>query len=64
MKKRNLLLWVYFGFLLMPLYWMLNTSFKTNEEILSYMHWFPHNFTVQNYVKIFTSPFWRRGLLN
>ncbi|MBS3813197.1 carbohydrate ABC transporter permease [Candidatus Bipolaricaulota bacterium] len=64
MKKRNVALWVYFAFLIMPIYWMLNTSFKTNNEILNYMHWFPHNFTVKNYVTIFTSPFWRRGFLN
>ncbi|HKW85246.1 MAG TPA: carbohydrate ABC transporter permease, partial [Burkholderiaceae bacterium] len=34
-KKRALFLIVYLLFAILPVYWMLNMSFKTNEEILS-----------------------------
>ena len=33
-KKRNLFLLLYIVFALLPIYWMVNMSFRTNQEIL------------------------------
>jgi glycerol transport system permease protein len=55
---------LYIGFLLLPLYWLLNMSFKTNQEILSTFSLWPQNFTLDNYVVIFTDPSWYRGYIN
>ncbi len=35
MKKRHVALIIYFGFLLLPIYWLLAMSLKTNVEITS-----------------------------
>ncbi|MFS2008515.1 carbohydrate ABC transporter permease [Azospirillum sp. CT11-132] len=49
---------------MLPIYWMVNMSFKTNEEILSGLTLFPRNPTLQNYVTIFTDPSWYSGYIN
>jgi glycerol transport system permease protein len=55
---------VYIIFLMIPLYWLLNTSFKTNQEILGAFTLWPKNFTWDNYLTIFTEPVWRAGYIN
>ena len=55
-QKRRLLLACYIVFALLPIYWMVNMSFKTNEEILSSFSFFPQHFTWSNYKTIFTDP--------
>ncbi len=45
---------LYLVFLMLPLYWLLNMSLKTNAEILGDFTLFPRNLTFQNYVTIFT----------
>ena len=42
----------------LPIYWMVNMSFKTNEEILSSFSLFPQHFTWANYKTIFTDESW------
>jgi len=64
MKPRHLLLVVYVVFLMLPLYWLLNMSFKTNEEILGAFTLFPHEFTLDNYRVIFTDASWYMGYVN
>ncbi|MEE9184736.1 MAG: carbohydrate ABC transporter permease [Acidimicrobiia bacterium] len=64
MKKRHLLLVLYVVFLVLPLYWLLNMSFKTNQEILGGFTLFPQNFTLDNYRVIFTDPSWYMGYVN
>jgi glycerol transport system permease protein len=64
MKKRHLLLILYFVFLVLPLYWLLNMSFKTNQEILGAFTLFPQNFTLDNYRVIFTDRSWYMGYVN
>ncbi len=64
MKKRHLLLVLYVVFLVLPLYWLLNMSFKTNEEILGVFTLFPREFTLDNYRVIFTDPSWYMGYFN
>jgi len=64
MKRNRIWLIVFFIFLLIPIYWMLNMSFKPNQEILQKLTWYPHNFTLKNYAQIVTSDFWRQGYIN
>ncbi len=42
---RAAMLFLYVAFTLIPLYWMLNTSLKTNEETLSVFTLWPQNLT-------------------
>ena len=55
---------VYIVFLVLPLYWLLNMSFKTNQEILSTFTLWPQDFTLDNYITIFTDPSWYNGYIN
>jgi len=55
---------LYLLFLLLPIYWLLNMSLKTNEEILSTFSLWPHDFTLENYKTIFTDPSWYSGYIN
>lgn len=54
----------YILFLLLPIYWLLNMSFKTTNEILGSFTLWPREFTLENYVKIFTDPTWYMGYVN
>ena len=63
-RRKVIGLSLYVGFLLLPIYWLLNMSFKTNEEILSGLSLFPQEFTLANYAKIFSDPAWYSGYLN
>ena len=49
---------VYITLLMVPIYWLINMSFKTNAEIISSMTLFPHEPTLENYRTIFTDPSW------
>ena len=55
---------LYILFLLLPIYWLLNMSFKTTNEILGTFSLWPREFTLENYRKIFTDPTWYNGYLN
>ena len=58
------LLVLYLALAMLPIYWMLNMSFKTNEEITGVLTLFPANFTLANYRTIFTDPSWYSGYIN
>jgi glycerol transport system permease protein len=64
MRKRSLALIVYFLFILLPIYWMVNMSLKTNDQILVAFSLFPETPTLANYVEIFTNPAWYSGYIN
>ncbi len=65
MSKRKVIpLLIYILFLLVPIYWLLNMSFKSNTEILGGLTLFPQDFTLANYKVIFTDPSWYTGYLN
>jgi len=64
MKPSRLLLPLYLLFSLIPIYWMVGMSLKTNEEILGRFTLFPRQVTLANYAVIFTDPSWYRGYLN
>lgn len=55
---------LYIVFLLLPIYWLVNMSFKTNQEILSTFTLWPNDPTLANYAVIFGDPSWYRGYLN
>ncbi|WP_200909986.1 carbohydrate ABC transporter permease [Azospirillum thiophilum] len=61
---RTVVLVCYIVFLMLPIYWMVNMSFKTNEEILSGLTLYPHTPTLRNYIVIFTDPSWYSGYIN
>ena len=64
MKPRHFLLVGYVVFLMLPLYWLLNMSFKNNEEILGAFTLFPADLTLDNYRVIFTDASWYMGYIN
>ena len=55
---------LYIVFLMLPIYWLLNMSFKTTNEILGTFSLWPQDFTLANYKKIFTDSTWYSGYLN
>ncbi|MCB5160460.1 carbohydrate ABC transporter permease [Marinomonas algarum] len=55
---------LYLVLLLLPIYWLVNMSFKTNTEILSGLSFYPADFTLENYAKIFSDSTWYMGYLN
>ncbi|MFC5067605.1 carbohydrate ABC transporter permease [Flaviflagellibacter deserti] len=61
---KRIILAVYIAFLLVPIYWLVNMSFKTNQEIVTTMTIFPTSPTLANYMVIFTDPAWYSGYIN
>jgi glycerol transport system permease protein len=55
---------LYILFLLLPIYWLLNMSFKTTNEILGGLTLWPQRFTLDSYVTILTDPTWYNGYIN
>ncbi|MEH6578403.1 MAG: carbohydrate ABC transporter permease [Amphritea sp.] len=62
--KKKIGISAYIFFVLLPIYWLLNMSFKSNEEILGGLTFWPSNFTFDNYAVIFTDPTWYMGYVN
>ena len=58
---RRVILIAYLMFLMLPIYWLINMSFKTNTEITTGMSLWPLHPTLQNYGEIFTNVTWYRG---
>jgi glycerol transport system permease protein len=61
---RTLMLVVYMLFALIPLYWMVSISLRTNEETMSTFATLPQHVTFDNYKVIFTDPSWYWGYIN
>ena len=55
---------LYIVFLLLPIYWLLNMSFKNTNEILGGFTLWPREFTLANYAKILTDETWYMGYVN
>ena len=53
-QKRTIGLLIYFALLMLPIYWMLNMSLRTNADILNAFSLYPKDITFGNYLKIFT----------
>ncbi len=67
-RRRIRLAWLvptlYIIFLMVPIYWLLNMSFKNTNEILGAFTLWPRNFTLANYREILTNPTWYMGYVN
>ena len=63
-KSSAIVMCLYLGFLLVPIYWLLSMSLKTNTEILSTFSLWPVDLTFANYVTILTDPSWYMGYVN
>lgn len=61
---RALVMIAYLTFLLLPIYWLLNMSLKTNTEILNTFTLWPNDITFDNYRTILTDPAWYMGYVN
>ncbi|MBU1173796.1 MAG: carbohydrate ABC transporter permease [Alphaproteobacteria bacterium] len=55
---------LYIIILMLPIYWLVNMSFKTTSEIINTFSLYPMKFTLENYQKIFTDPTWYMGYVN
>jgi glycerol transport system permease protein len=55
---------VYLLFLLIPIYWLIGMSLKTNTEITSTFTLWPRDLTFRNYLVILTDPSWYMGYVN
>src|SRR6186713_924355 len=61
---RRVIMALFLIFLLLPIYWLVNMSFKTNTEIVTTMTLWPHQPTLENYKRIFTDESWYSGYIN
>ncbi|MQT13181.1 carbohydrate ABC transporter permease [Rhizobiales bacterium Sp-1] len=55
---------LYLLFLLLPIYWLVTMSLKTNQEITSTFTLWPRDLTFANYHTILTDPAWYMGYVN
>jgi glycerol transport system permease protein len=55
---------LYILFLMLPIYWLINMSFKSTNEILGGMTLWPRDFTLDSYREILTNPVWYMGYVN
>jgi glycerol transport system permease protein len=55
---------LYLLFMLLPVYWLLNMSLKTNTEITTTLTLWPRNITFANYIRIFTDQSWYSGYIH
>ncbi|WP_369811511.1 carbohydrate ABC transporter permease [Janthinobacterium sp. SUN137] len=63
-KMSSAILTVFLLGSLLPIYWMLNMSLKTNEEIVGVLSLWPQQLTFANYHTIFTDRSWYSGYIN
>ena len=61
---RVVVMTLYLLFLMLPIYWLVNMSLKTNTEITSGPTLWPQNLTFDNYITIFTDRSWYSGYIN
>jgi glycerol transport system permease protein len=64
MRPRNVVMALYLLFVLLPIYWLVNMSLKTNTEITSSLTLWPRQLTFDNYVRIFTDLSWYSGYIH
>ena len=63
-KGSAIVMALYLLFLMLPIYWLLNMSLKTNTEILNDFTLWPNDLTLDNYRTILTDPSWYMGYVN
>ncbi|KFF49755.1 MULTISPECIES: carbohydrate ABC transporter permease [Salinicola] len=62
--RKSLVMLLYLVFILVPIYWLINMSLKSNQEILGGLTLWPVAPTLDNYRVIFTEPSWYTSYLN
>ena len=60
-KGSTIVMVFYLTFLLLPIYWLINMSLKTNTEILNVFSLWPQKLTFDNYLTILTDASWYMG---
>ncbi len=63
-NSRAVVMALYLLFLMLPIYWLLMMSLKTNTEITSTFTLWPDDLTFANYATILTDPSWYNGYIN
>ena len=63
-KGSVIVMTIYLLFLLLPIYWLLTMSLKTNTEILNEFTLWPRNLMFANFATILTDPSWYTGYIN
>ncbi|MCV2868656.1 carbohydrate ABC transporter permease [Defluviimonas sp. WL0002] len=63
-KTSAVVMTLYLVFLLLPIYWLVNMSLKTNTEILNVFSLWPRDITFANYATILTDSSWYMGYIN
>ena len=63
-KYRWLVPTLYIIFLMLPIYWLINMSLKTTNDILGGFSPFPFDPTFDSYIEILTDPTWYMGYVN
>ena len=59
------IIFIYLFITLVPLFWVISTSFKPNNEAISFPpELFPENPTIQNYIFVLTDPDLARSIIN
>ena len=64
LKHSPLVMAIYLLFLMIPIYWLINMSLKTNTEITQTFTLVPRDLTFANYRTILTDPSWYMGYVN
>ncbi len=65
MNKRKIFgISLYIIFIVLPIYWLVMMSFKSNEEILGQLTYWPQSFSFDNYKLIFSDSSWYIGYIN
>jgi glycerol transport system permease protein len=49
---------VYLLVLMLPIYWLINMSLRSNEDIMSTLAFWPHHPSLEKYYYIFNDPTW------
>jgi glycerol transport system permease protein len=63
-RSNAVVMTIYLLFLLIPIYWLIGMSLKTNTEITGSFTLFPADLTLRNYAVILTDPSWYMGYVN
>ena len=63
-RSNAVVMTIYLLFLLIPIYWLIGMSLKTNTEITGSFTLFPADITFRNYAVILTDPSWYMGYVN
>lgn len=64
LRPSALVMIAYLLFLMIPIYWLINMSLKTNAEITNAFTLWPRELTFRNYQVILTDPSWYMGYVN